>query len=374
MSKYRLELLEKKELLEGNYYVDCMYVSPDGETIMFPTRNPSKEPKDHVLVISHDGGKTVTRTNDDFYHFITLKDGSVFAAAGGNMVFDKFRRTQEKIPYIGKVIRAESVEAMLAGNYEETFAKVEIPDLAIGYGDGNNAHSGSFDHGMVELDNGDILCTMYGQFKQDKNRVDYIPGEYYQYRSWVVVTHDRGESFEYLSTLADANNAPLPAYAEGYCEPDMIKLRDGSLFAVMRSGGFYEGGADCYTPLYAVRSTDNGKTWSAPVAVNWHGVYPKAVQTENGAIVVTAGRDGQFVSVGDETGTQWSEAYYLTQSKGKWGQVPSGYASLHDCGNNEVMVVYDDGCEEWYAGDPDPEPKKGAHHKIFIARFKVVKE
>lgn len=371
MSQYSLRLISEHLACEGHYYPESAYFSPDGQTIIFPVRNPSKEPKDHCIFTSHDGGKTFEKSFDDFVRFAVLKDGTAWAAVGGNFVFDKFRRTQFPIPYIGKVMTAKTPEDMISGNYNEDFAKVSIPDLAVGYGDGNNAHSGCFDHGIVELENGDILCTMYGQFRQDKNRVPFIPGEYYQYRSWVVVTHDRGQSFEYLSTLADANTWPLPEYAEGYCEPDLIKLQDGSLFSVMRSGGFYEGKDNCYTPLYCVRSTDDGKTWSKPAAINWHGVYPKAVQTQNGAIIVTAGRDGQYICAGNEDGTEWSEPLYLTKNKGTWGQVPSGYASLNVTGENEVTLIYDDGCEEWYAGIENPE--KGSHHKVFIARFEVVK-
>ena len=98
----------------------------------------------------------------------------------------------------------------------------------------------------------------------------------YNYRTWTVISHDRGRSFEFLSSVADVQTYAALNVAEGFCEPDIIRLQNGNLLCVMRSGG--QRGKAYFTPMYSSISTDNGKTWTAPDTIFEHGVFPKVLQ------------------------------------------------------------------------------------------------
>ena len=118
------------------------------------------------------------------------------------------------------------MDALLSGDIQVSFAQVEIPDLAVGYGDSQDPkeyHTGVTGQTVIVMPNGDLIVPMYGQFKADTTKLSYFQNyDFYQYRVWCVISRDNGRSFSYLSTVADVQTYPCDPEAEGYCEPDML--------------------------------------------------------------------------------------------------------------------------------------------------------
>jgi len=120
---------------------------------------------------------------------------------------------------------------------------------------------------IIELDNGDLLASMYGKFKGEK-----------KYRSFLIKSTDRGESWSYLSTIAYNPNVGT----EGFCEPAMGLLKNGEILCMMRTGSG--------EPLYQSRSSDHGKRWSNPVPTSARGVDPDLFVMKSGIIACSYGR------------------------------------------------------------------------------------
>lgn len=78
---------------------------------------------------------------------------------------------QEKIPYVLRIDRAKDYQTIVEGRAQTEYTSVDIPDLAVGFGDDQEAkhyHTGCTSMGVVQLENGDIIVSMYGQFKSDQ--------------------------------------------------------------------------------------------------------------------------------------------------------------------------------------------------------------
>ena len=94
----------------------------------------------------------------------------------------------------------------------------------------------------------------------------------FKYRSWLLRSEDGGLNWYYYSTIA-----ALPELGdEGFCEPSVASLHDGSLIALLRNGGSDDG------PLWVCRSWDDGRTWSYPVRTTPTGNAPKSVRCPTG--------------------------------------------------------------------------------------------
>ena len=162
---------------------------------------------------------------------------------------------------------------------------------------------------IVGLPDGSLLAPMYGSLKQDVVWFDTRTlGGYlkypqawprqFKYRSWLLRSEDGGLNWHYHSTIA----AQPELGEEGFCEPNIALLADGSLIALLRNGG-----GDC-GPLWVCRSWDGGKTWSYPSLTNTPtGNAPEILQMPNGVLACSYGRPGSRVSF-DLTGTglAWS--------------------------------------------------------------------
>ena len=358
MKRYTPILLDACRVGPGQY-ASSSTVSKDGRILVNVGGRYS--------LFSEDRGVSFKRLDlPDVPAFHRLSDGSYVAFSFHNQVLKKFNPIQKPIPYVMKIMRAASFEDILSGHYACSFSSVDIPDLAVGYGDSgdkDNYHTGVIDHGVVEMPNGDIIITMYGQFEADVQKVDYFDKyDFFQYRSWCLISHDGCKTFSYLSTIADCQSAPIDPRAEGYCEPDLLHVGDGHLVAVLRTGGH-----EVYTPMYVAHSYDSGKTWEKPFKIHDFGVFPKLIKLQNGSLVCSAGKIGSFLLFSSDDGLTWSEPIYICDNDGQWDRGPSGYTTLLETAPNEILVIYDETEDKTSIVVEKPEDRR----IVFIHRYKI---
>ena len=208
---YKAEFIDSKRLWIGQY--PCADTkAPDGRVLVGAGDNGGG-----YAMLSCDKGGTWEMIRGLRYtpRMLRLSDGRYFAPGFGSVAvkhFDPVR--QKKIPYVMKKMWADSFDDILEGNIQTQFESLDIPNLSIGYGDSqeaDNYHTGVTGSGLIELPGGDIMIAMYGQFKDDKTKLPYFDKyDFYQYRTWVMISHDKGESFQYLSTVADCQTYPYP--------------------------------------------------------------------------------------------------------------------------------------------------------------------
>ena len=198
---------------------------------------------------------------------------------------------------------------------------------------------------IVRLGDGSLLMSMYSRntMGDDIER---------QFRTFALNSKDRGKTWHYISTIAFDSKEDIRG--EGFDEPSLLVLSDGRILGFMRSGASYQASLGSFnnndwgtkmpfsygkqTPVYMSISSDDGKNWSNADPITSFGVWPNAIQLENGIIVVGYGRPGNWLMFNDN-------------ERESWGPVIPFYNDLYppDCGNyfsmaevtpNVILVVY----------------------------------
>ena len=325
-----LKLLGEKTVLPGVWYPIAFFARGGGILLS----------ADGKKLCSRDGGETWSPATADIGPAIEYPDGSVLSVMGAT----KLRETptgDEPLAYQFRVRRAASFQAVLDDKAQDEIVDVSIPGLDEVYGDDNQRHVAIVDHGLVRMPNGDLIVSMYGVFKEDQTPVPYFVKEFRQYRSWVCISKDDGHSWSFLSTIASVNQYPLPALAEGYCEPDLAVVGESRLLCVMRTGGNPGDQPKRYTPLVACASDDGGLTWSAPREVYRVGVLPRLLRMSNGVVVCLSGRPGFFLLTSGDGGATWSVPEFIEERDGPWGKASSGYGSIGEVEPGVLGAIYD---------------------------------
>jgi hypothetical protein len=201
--------------------------------------------------------------------------------------------------------------------------------------------------GLVELEDGRLLLTVFGKMDGDQVRetcIFAIEDQYYKVRLALAVSKDRGRSWEYFSTIC--NHPEMTR--EGSDEADLIRLPTGDLFAVMRTGmhGYWDpfGREHFDEPLLAAWSREDGKHWSEPARIYIKdklitGIFPRAVLTEEGVLAVLRCRpDGSVIFCPDGSGTIWTdEVVYF--NAGDQEQARSTMQNMDLIGPNTLLVL-----------------------------------
>jgi len=372
-SNWQVDLISEKEIIRGWWYPNALFFA-DGTIICSMS---SSDGKSRLTIYSLNQGSSwkqkevVERKSGEYLD--TLGSGAYKQLSDGSIIGLMFHSVVQEIvaslhqtyqPFTAHVRRAQSAKDLLDGNYVDDFAKVSIPDLAPGFGDDGKSYTGSIDHGIVELANGDLLMTMYGSFRGDNIPIPYFHHGTMQYRTWVCISKDRGKSWSYLATVASPVASPLPKLAEGYCEPDLISVGGNNLLAVMRSGGHTgpEGSTDYYTPLYANFSHDGGRTWTEPGPIYKYGVWPRLLKMQDGTIVCESGRPGISLLFSSDQGKSWSAPFVISSMNARWGYCPSGYNSIAEIELGVLALIYD---------TFESDSSGASSHVVKMARYKV---
>ena len=223
--------------------------------------------------------------------------------------------------------------------YEVGTSAVSIPNIV--------AHTKWVKHGwpgfgvgkIVQLANGDLLGTLYGNLKGDNN----------WYRTMVLRSKDEGDSWQYHASVAfssDDPDPPLPGQYCGYCEPSMALLSNGQLVCIMRTQGTHYPGE--YRPLYQCWSDDLGKTWTRPVPSTPHlmNIAPVLAVLDNGVVACQHGRPGFHVAFSLDHARTWQDRVSFSHLPvgvitGQFDMVKVGPNSLVAIGSNA------DGTKVW---------------------------
>ena len=182
-------------------------------------------------------------------------------------------------------------------------------------------------HGLTGK-SGEYLATMYGYFKDERRY------------SLVMVESADGLAWKFRSLIA-GSDCPL-AGGEGPCESQTIRLQDGRLMNVFRLAS--------NVPYGQTFSDDDGRTWSAPVAMrDAHSVQPSLALMKDGSLVLTGGRPGIFAwlnRAGD--GKDWLQVDLQNHHNENHPQdvitradQTTSYTAVAALGDQSVIVIYD---------------------------------
>jgi len=372
MKQFHLETLTEKCFGLG-HYTNGSTDSADGK-IYLPYGTANEEKGTGYALYSEDNGMTFEKKDSTPYRtecFQKLSDGKFVALASGSCTSRMiFNQSYGDLQFVMTVYRADSFEDILEGRVTTKHTVVDIPGLTWGYGDSGNSGVGGCITGWRELSNGDIFVTMYGHTKDDITLCPYFKewGNYnfYLYSTWCIVSHDRGQTFEFVSPIADCQNFPIADInAEGYCEPDVTEIENGHLLAVIRTGGH-----NIKSPLYACHSYDYGKTWDKPYEIYEWGVLPRILKMKSGRIAVATGHPDVFLLVSDDGGITWSDKVTVQDDPGDWGMTTSGYSSIFESDDDVITVIYDASFE----AKNDVSEDAPLHRYVYQKTFKLVED
>jgi hypothetical protein len=179
-------------------------------------------------------------------------------------------------------------------------------------------------------------------------------GERFHFSTACWRSTDRGHTWRLQGRIAfvpDSLADPKASRRDGFTEPAFTRLRDGSLYCVLRTTD-----GNGVGPMYRTRSTDGGRTWSKPAVIASNGVMPRLLRLQNGMLVLSSGRPGvqlRFSLSG--LGDDWSEPVdVLPPTSDKLDVDSCGYTGLVALDRDTFLIVY-----SWFQKPgPDGHPRK----------------
>lgn len=183
----------------------------------------------------------------------------------------------------------------------EFFSDLEFPGMTLGLTIGAIIRPFAFGPIRVAPD-GSIWIAHYCHGRNPENL-----GFTSYYACYYFRSTDDGRSFHlksWIQYLPDTRDFPDAFTTEGFCEPDICFMPDGSMITLMRTGSL--------TPSYLARSTDGGASWSKPVLFDRCGVLPQLQPLGCGVTLASYGRPGLYVrATQDPSGMDWEQPYEL---------------------------------------------------------------
>jgi hypothetical protein len=145
-------------------------------------------------------------------------------------------------------------------------------------------------------------------------------------RSWAIWSE--------ISYAGDAASDPKADKREGFTEPYVGFMPDGSALALLRTTDGEGTG-----PLYWARSTDNGKTWTHPAVFDDLGVWPQMLTLKNGVTLAAYGRPGLYLrATTDPAGLQWAKRVAVLEPARI--QQTCAYAALLPLKDHTALLAY----------------------------------
>jgi hypothetical protein len=173
---------------------------------------------------------------------------------------------------------------------------------------------------IVDGKNGEWLTTVYYKTGLDPQSTRLV----------LVRSTDGGMTWNEISIIARVpDDAARWSWMgdEGPNEAGMVRLRDGSLFVVFRTGGY----------LGCTRSLDDGATWIQPQPMPFQGVAPRLRLLSNGMLALSFGRPGPVLVAfsRDGKGYGWSTPVEIFRGMG------TRYTDFVEVAPGNLLLVYD---------------------------------
>jgi hypothetical protein len=167
---------------------------------------------------------------------------------------------------------------------------------------------------------GEWLSTLYYTTKRDRRYIRLV----------LIHSFDHGRTWNEDGIIAalQPNEKPWPWMgSEGPNEAGLVRLADGRLFCIFRTGN--------YDYMGATWSFDDGKTWSPPTSTGLKGVAPHLRLMSNGLLVCTFGRPGVTIMFSQNEGKSWAAITPIFKGQS------TGYTDVSEVGAGKLFVVYD---------------------------------
>ena len=219
---------------------------------------------------------------------------------------------------------------------------------------------------ILRLPDGLYFATYHWSFDiHAESRADIID-PYLDYSVFVFRSTDEARTWECISQITpDGDVHRTDDGYEGFCEPQMELMADGSVAVLMRSGSPRGPHDPKRYPSYIARSTDNCRTWSKPEVFDEIGVLPQITRLGCGVTLATYGRPVIYLKATDDpSGKEWAEHIEIELSPSAHDR-SCCYTRILPIDDHNALLIYSDFN---YPDKVSGEPKKS----ILVRKITVI--
>jgi hypothetical protein len=221
-----------------------------------------------------------------------------------------------------------SITSFNGSKYSSTNGGTSWSAVNCTFNTGTVAYSSLYNnYGDVVQSGSQLLITAYGPRAGSSTQ-----------ESVLFASSDNGSTWTRRSTIASYTSDVLIGMgSEGPSECGLVKLNNGNLLAVFRTGQpFPSSDLNAVAPpIMWAMSSDNGVSWTTPKSLGVSGVFPTIRKLDDGSVALTYGRYGVKVMFADETGLRWSRPTTVYAGPG------SGHTEIRKMLNGQYAMVYD---------------------------------
>lgn len=194
-----------------------------------------------------------------------------------------------------------------------------------------------FEHNRIRVaSDGSLIATLYAMPPRFLGRRRNIANR--GFLTIIVASGDFGRTWHEIGAIPYEPDFTADRHwdaRDGFSEPQINEMPDGSLFALLRSEDG-NGGSD-NAPLYCARSEDQGVTWSRPAVFDDRGVWPQLLTLESGITLASYGRPGLFLrATRDPSGRLWDPRVTLVEPG-----TDNAHTNTHTCAYSGLIALSD---------------------------------